>query len=64
VFWYEVPKSALDIARENAADTRLTNIQVTEAREYPDLGWLDWLYRLLGVRFGVVEGTWGFTGEE
>jgi len=64
LIWYELPMNATDIARENAADPRLTNVQVTEAYEYPHLGWFDWLYRILGLRFAVVKGTWGFDGEE
>jgi len=63
LIWYELPKNATDIARENAADPRLTNVKVTEAYEYPHLGWLDWLYRALGLRFAVVKGTWGFDGQ-
>ncbi len=65
LLWYEIPQSALDIARENAANSRLTNIQVTDAIVYPHWGpWFDWLYQLVGVRFAKIEGTWGFPGEE
>ena len=63
LLWYEIPMNATDIARENAADSRLTNMQVTEAYEYPKLGWFEWIYQILGLRFAVVKGTWGFTGE-
>jgi hypothetical protein len=65
LIWYEIPQSALDIARENAADSRLTNVQVTEAIVYPYWGpWFDWIYQLVGVRFAKIKGTWGFTGQE
>lgn len=63
LLWYDVPRRAIDIARDNAADARLTNVQVTEAYETPHLGWFDWLYRILGVRWARVRGTWGFSGE-
>jgi hypothetical protein len=64
LIWYEIPKSALDIARENAADSRLTNIRVTEAKVYPYWGpWFDWVLQIVGLRFAKIKGTWGFTGE-
>jgi len=60
----DLPKPALNIARDNAADARLTNMQVTDIVRRPDLGSWDWLLDILGVRFVRIEGTWGFTGEE
>ena len=64
VLWYHIPRRALDIARDNAADARLTNVEVTEAYETPHFGWFDWMYRFLGVRWAKVRGTWGFPGEQ
>ncbi len=60
----DVPKPALNIARDNAADARLTNMQVTEILRRPDLGDWDWLLDIIGVRYVRIVGTWGFTGEE
>ncbi|MBM3989728.1 MAG: hypothetical protein FJ298_01840 [Planctomycetes bacterium] len=60
----DLPKPALNIARDNAADARLTNMQVTDIVRRPDLGSWDWLLDILGVRFVRIEGTWGFTGAE
>ena len=64
IFWWDVPRSALDIARDNAADARLSNVVVNEAYERPHFGWFDWIYQILGVRWATVSGTWGFDGEE
>jgi hypothetical protein len=64
ILWYDVPERALDVARGNAADARLTNVKVRKAYEKPHFGWFDWIYLVLGVRGATVEGTWGFTGEE
>lgn len=60
----DLPKPALNIARDNAADARLTNMQVTDIERTPDLGSWDWLLDILGVRYVRIVGTWGFTGQE
>lgn len=60
----DIPKSALNIARENAADANLPNMNVLEARVRPDFGWFDWLFEIIGVRKAHVRGTWGFDGED
>ncbi|MBM3988537.1 MAG: hypothetical protein FJ294_11355 [Planctomycetes bacterium] len=60
----DLPKPALNIARDNAADARLTNMQVTDIVRRPDLGSWDWLLDIIGVRFVRIEGIWGFTGAE
>jgi hypothetical protein len=60
----DVPKPALNIARDNASDARLTNMQVTDVGVTPDLGWWDWVLDIIGVRRARVRGTWGFTGDE
>lgn len=60
----DMPKPAVNIARDNASDARLTNMQVTEVVRTPELGWWDWLLDIIGVRKVTVRGTWGFTGQE
>ena len=59
----DLPKSAIDIARENAPDARQPNTRITEAKVAPYLGWFDWLLDIAGVRYAKVEGTWGFEPE-
>ncbi len=58
----DIPKQALDIARENASDSRLTNLQVESAKVSPNWGWADWLLDIIGVRRARITGTWGFSG--
>jgi hypothetical protein len=60
----DLPSPALDIARGNASDMRLTNMQVTEVETTPGWGWWDWVLDIIGVRKVRVRGTWGFSGEE
>jgi len=60
----DVPKTAEQIARENASDANLANTVVEEAVVYPYLGWFDWLLDIIGVRWSRVTGTWGFPGED
>lgn len=55
----DLPKPAVDIARENARDARLPNMQVEEVRVRPNLGGFDWLLDILGLRFARIRGTWG-----
>lgn len=59
----DLPKSAIDIARENASDARQPNTQITDATVTPYLGWFDWLLDIVGVRYARVSGTWGFEPE-
>lgn len=61
---WDLPQTALGRARENAADTRLVNMQVTKVRVTPDWGWWNWIFDIISVRVATIEGTWGFTGEE
>ena len=56
----DVPKAALDIARENAADVNLAHMVVHEVTVIPNLGWFDWIIDIVGIRWAKVEGTWGF----
>jgi len=63
IMGFDLPKSALDIARENASDSRATNLKVERAEVFPSLGWFDWVLDILSVRRAVITGTWGFSGE-
>lgn len=63
IFKIDIPQTALNIARENASDARLPNAQVTEMKVVPNLGWFDWVFDIIGIRYARVEGTWGFDGE-
>lgn len=58
----DIPKAALQIARENAADANLPNTQVQSMQMIPDLGGFDWLLDIIGLRYAKIEGTWGFDG--
>jgi hypothetical protein len=60
LFSIDIPKSALNIARENASDANLSNMEVSEAVVTPHLGWFDWLLDIVGIRRARIEGTWGF----
>ena len=60
LFSIDIPKSALNIARENASDANLSNMEVSEAVVTPYLGWFDWVLDIIGIRRARIEGTWGF----
>jgi hypothetical protein len=60
---FDIPRSALAIARENASDARMTNVEVSEAKVVPFLGYFDWLLDIIGIRYASVEGTWGSAGK-
>ena len=60
LFSIDIPKSAINIARENASDANLPNMEVSEAVVTPYLGWFDWLLDIVGIRRARIEGTWGF----
>lgn len=59
---FDIPKTAEQIARENASDANLANMQVTDLFVAPWLGPLDWLLDILGIRYCRIDGTWGFPG--
>jgi hypothetical protein len=63
IFAFDVPKRAIDIARENASDSRQPNMKVEEAWVVPYLGPLDWLLDVIGIRYARISGTWGFPPE-
>jgi hypothetical protein len=58
---WDLPKAALDTARENASDTRLLNLQVKDVDVTPDWGWWNWVLDILSVRVATIRGTWGFS---
>ena len=62
LFSIDIPKSVLNIARENASDANIPNMEVSEAVVTPHLGWFDWLLDIVGVRRARIAGTWGFQG--
>ena len=64
IFSVDIPKEALQIARENASDAGLANMQVTNVTLKPDWGWWNWALDIISVRKARIEGTWGFEGEE
>lgn len=63
---WDLPKGARLIAQENASDANLPNTVVERDTVFPYLGPVDWLLDIVGVRYAVIEGTWGFEqgGEE
>ena len=60
----DLPRPALQIARENASDAGLANMRVEEAYVTPDWGWWNWVLDIISVRKARVRGTWGYDGEE
>ena len=61
LFGVDMPRSALNQARENASDANMHNMIVTSAEIWPYWGPLDFLIELIGVRHAVLTGTWGYT---
>lgn len=57
---WDLPKGARLIAQENASDANLPNTVVERDTVFPYLGPVDWLFDIIGVRYAVIEGTWGF----
>ncbi len=64
LFSADIPKTAEQIARENASDANMANTQITDIYVVPYLGPLDWLLDILSVRYCRIEGTWGFAGQD
>ncbi len=61
---FDLPKGAMQIARENASDANLPNMIVTDTEVFPYLGWFDWILDVVGARYARVRGTWGATAKE
>jgi hypothetical protein len=62
LFSMDIPKTAEQVARENASDANLPNMQVSDVRVTPWFGPLDWLLDIISVRYCRIDGTWGFPG--
>ena len=60
LFAHDFPKRAIDIARENASDSRQPNMIIESEWVFPNLGPVDWLLDFVGLRYARVTGTWGF----
>jgi hypothetical protein len=58
---WEIPRPALVAALENASDSRLPQLVITEQRT-TDWGWWDWLLEIISSRSATVRGTWGDPG--
>ncbi|MEE2940998.1 MAG: hypothetical protein VX460_11475 [Planctomycetota bacterium] len=56
---WEMPRPAIQIAQENAADAGLPNIEATSV-EATDWGWFDWILEIISTRSARVTGTWGY----
>lgn len=63
LFSVDLPKSALNIARENASDANLPHTVVDEVKTGPHLGPFDFLLEIISIRYARIRGTWGFAGE-
>ncbi len=64
LFSWDLPKGAMQIARENASDARQPNMRITSQRVFPYLGPLDWIFDIIGLRYARISGTWGFAPPE
>src|SRR5262245_16788760 len=60
----DVPKTAEQIARENASDANMPNMLITDVKLVPWLGGFDWLLDILSIRYCRISGTWGFSAPE
>ena len=63
ILGWDLPKRAVDIARDNASDAGLVNMQIEHVTVTPYFGWFDWLLDIIGIRFATVNGTWGYDGK-
>lgn len=59
----DLPRRAIDTAYENASDAQQPNTIPTSEWIFPNFGPLDWLLDIIGIRYAVVKGTWGFADE-
>lgn len=64
IFSVDIPRSALNQARENASDAGLHNMEVTETTVWPYLGWLDFVFEIISVRRATIRGTWGYADDQ
>lgn len=59
----DLPKRAIDIARENAADSNLPNMIIEEVLIVPYFGPFDFLLDVIGVRYARIRGRWGLASD-
>lgn len=57
---FDLPGSAVQIARANASDAREPNTIIRREFVFPHFGPLDWLLDFLSFRYARVQGTWGY----
>ncbi|MEZ5979403.1 MAG: hypothetical protein R3F34_14455 [Planctomycetota bacterium] len=60
---WDLPQRAVDVATENASDARQPNTVATNQTVFPYLGPFDFLLDVIGVRYAVVSGTWGYADD-
>lgn len=60
LFGVDIPRSAMNQARENASDAGLHNMVVTEAKVSPHWGFFDFFLEIISVRKATIRGTWGY----
>jgi len=63
IFGVDVPRSALNQARENASDAGLHNMEVSQVKIRPYWGMFDFLLEIISVRSATIHGTWGYTAD-
>ena len=60
---FDFPSPAVLIARGNASESGLPNLEVRNESVQPYLGRFDWLLDLIMIRRASVRGTWGVPSE-
>lgn len=58
----DFPKGAMLIARENASDANMANMEIKDSVVFPYLGPFDFLLDIIGIRYARIRGTWGYAG--
>jgi hypothetical protein len=58
----DFPKGAMLVARENASDANMANMEIKDSIVFPYLGPLDFLLDIIGFRYARIRGTWGYPG--
>jgi hypothetical protein len=60
----DLPSKALMVARANASDSGMVNMEVTAETQRPYLGRFNWVLSIFSIRYARIEGTWGFPSQE
>jgi hypothetical protein len=58
----DFPKGAMLVARENASDANMANMEIKDSILFPYLGPFDFLLDIIGFRYARIRGTWGYAG--